>query len=179
MAALTSANQQLQNASGLVGTTLTGLNSISTMMTTVQATLIKLADGNVQGSQRTLESSQLKSELSDIKNYITDSNYNGKTLIGNFGATPAGYGNVSVVRNEQGSSYTVATTNASAFYNALTSLSTSTGTTQISAAVAALGTARCFHHDVKQRQCGAEQIRQCIQLLDLPGHVQQPTVLTP
>ena len=144
VAALTSANQQLQDASGLVGTAVTGLTSISKMMSTVQSTLITLANGGDTGTERALNSSQLKTELSTIKTYITDSNYNGKTLIGNFGAAPAGYGNVSVVRNEQGASYTINAFNASAIYNALTSLATSTGTTQVAAAVAALGTAGVF-----------------------------------
>jgi flagellin-like hook-associated protein FlgL len=45
--ALTSANQQLGNATGLMSTTQTGLNSVSNMMSSMRDTLIK------RGQQRT------------------------------------------------------------------------------------------------------------------------------
>ena len=139
VAGLTSANQQLQNANGLVKTTLTGLDSVSSMMTTMQATLTKLADGSVQGSERTQYQTTLQNELADIKNYITDSNYQGRTLIGNFGAA-TGFGNVNTIRNETGAQYTLNTTDASSIYKALTSLGNASKTsTQISAALTATG----------------------------------------
>lgn len=140
VAALTSANQQLQNATGLVSATLTGLNSISAKMTSMQAILVKLADGNVQGNTRTQYQSEVNNDLTDIKNFITDSNYNGKSLIGNLGTAP-GWGNINVTRNELGAQYTISTTNASAIYHALTALGNASKTsTAIAAALTATGT---------------------------------------
>ena len=139
VAALTSANQQLQNASGLVGTAMTGLNTISTLMTTMQATLVKLADQNVTGNERTQYQTDLQNQLSDIKTYITDSSYNGKTLIGDFGAA-AGYGNVSVVQNDQGAQYAIGKTDASSLYKAITSLANAaTTSTSIAGALTTSG----------------------------------------
>jgi len=137
VAALTSANQQLQNSSGLLSATTTGLNAISNQMTTMHGILVKLADGSVQGNERAQYQSQIKSYLADIKNYITDANYNGKTLIGNFGAA-TGYGSVNVIRNEQGSQYTINATAASGIYAGMTSLG---GTTQTATTIAAALTA--------------------------------------
>lgn len=144
VAALTSANQQLQNTAGLLTTTTGGLTSISNQMSTLKATLIKLTDGSVQGNQRTQYQSQVRTFLADIKNNITDSNYNGKTLIGNFGSATAvaaaGYGNTSVVRNENGAQYTINATNASAIYAGITSLgNAATTSTTIAAALTKTG----------------------------------------
>src|SRR5271168_143381 len=47
--ALTSANQQLGNATGLLSTTQSGLNNISNMMGSMRDVLVKLADSSVQG----------------------------------------------------------------------------------------------------------------------------------
>src|SRR6201992_1473557 len=51
--ALTSANQQLGNVQGLLSTTQSGLNHVSNMMTSMRDVLVKLADTNVQGNDRT------------------------------------------------------------------------------------------------------------------------------
>jgi flagellin len=139
VAALTSANQQLGNSSGLLKATNTGLTSVSNQMTTMHAVLVKLADGTVQGNTRTQYQSQVRSYLADIKNYIADSNYNGRTLIGNFGAA-SGFGSVNVIRNEQGSQYTINTTAASGIYSGMTTLGKAAQTsTQIAAALTATG----------------------------------------
>jgi flagellin len=140
VAGLTSANQQLsQTSSGLLSTTLSGLNSISTQMTSLQATLVKLSDGSLSTTERTQYQTNVTNDLANIKNYITDSNYNGKSLIGNFGASP-GFGSVNVVRNEQGAQYTIGTSDGSAIYKGLTALGNAAQTsTQIAAALTATG----------------------------------------
>src|SRR6202161_265700 len=51
--ALTSANQQLGNAQGLLSTTQSGLNNVSNMMGSMRDVLVKLSDQSVQGSSRT------------------------------------------------------------------------------------------------------------------------------
>ncbi len=60
--ALTSANQQLGNVNGLLTTTLTGLNSASNTINDLNAVLVKLADGNTQGSQRTQYQAQYNTD---------------------------------------------------------------------------------------------------------------------
>jgi flagellin len=114
VSALTSANQQLGNVQGMLSTTLSGLNNVSTLMNTMQGVLVKLADGNTQGSQRTQYQQQYTSDLANLKTFITDSTYNGKTLINSSAAS--GYGSINVVRNENGAVYTISQ------FDAMTSL---------------------------------------------------------
>src|SRR5271157_1337502 len=99
--ALTSANQQLGNVQGLLSTTISGLNNVSNTMNSMRDVLVKLADGNTTGNQRTQYETQYQSLLANVKTFIQDANYNGKTLIGNIGGT-AGFSKVSVIRNEVG-----------------------------------------------------------------------------
>lgn len=64
--------------------------------------------------------------LKMVKTAITDAKYNGKTLIGNIGGT-AGFSKVSVVRNENGATYGIATFSGSAFFDSLSFTSTQMG----------------------------------------------------
>lgn len=119
--ALTSANQQLGNAQGLLSTTQTSLNSISNTMGSMRDVLVKLADNSVTGNDRTNYVNQYKSLLLNLKTFIQDSNYNGKTLIAN-GAAVSGagvFGNVAVIRNENGATYGIATYSGSALYKSI------------------------------------------------------------
>src|SRR4051812_31528113 len=81
--ALTSANQQLGTVQGLLSTTQTGLNRISNTMASMRDVLVRLADGDVTGDQRKQYISQYSSMLSNVKTFVQDAGYNGKTLIGN------------------------------------------------------------------------------------------------
>ena len=82
--ALTSANQQLGNVQGLLSTTQSGLNDISNTMASMRDVLVKLSDSNVPGNAaRTSTSAQYNSLLANVKTFIQDAGYNGKTLIGN------------------------------------------------------------------------------------------------
>src|ERR1700681_4113766 len=51
--ALTSANQQLGTSQGLLSTTMSGLNNISNMMSSMRNVLVKLSDSSVIGADRT------------------------------------------------------------------------------------------------------------------------------
>src|ERR1700761_5168892 len=81
--ALTSANQQLGNVQGLLSTTQSGLNNVSNMMASMRAVLVKLGDQSVQGTDRSNYEPQYASMLANVKTFIDDASYNGKTLIGN------------------------------------------------------------------------------------------------
>ena len=121
--ALTSANQQLGNVQGLLSTTNTALNDVSNTMSSARDVLVKLADSNTQGTQRAQYIQQYKSLLTNIKSFLQDATYNGKTLVGNIGGN-TGFGKVAVVRNENGATYGVATFSGSAFMASVTFTST-------------------------------------------------------
>lgn len=136
--ALASANQQLGNVQGLLSTTMSGLNNISNMMSSMRDVLVKLSDGNVQGNDRTNYSSQYKTMVANIQTFIQDASYNGKTLIGDITGSNGTFVRVAVARNESGSSYGIATFGGSALYGSINFT-----TTQMSASptIAALITA--------------------------------------
>ena len=122
--ALTTANQQLGNVQGLLDTTVNGLTEVSDQVNTLRSTLTNMADST--GTQKTQYLAQYNSELTQLQTYFQDSTYNGQTLVGNIGGT-AGFGNVVVVRNEVGSTYSVGTFSGSAFAASL-ALTTTTAT---------------------------------------------------
>ena len=136
--ALTSANQQLGNVQGLLSTTHSGLNNISSMLGSMRDVLVKLADSSIQSNDRTNYQKQYASMLANVKTFVQDANYNGKTLIGDLTGSSGTFGRVAISRNENGSTYGVATFSGSALFG-----SVSFTTTQLSSAatVAALITA--------------------------------------
>src|SRR4051794_14206027 len=136
--ALTSANQQLGNVQGLLSTTMSGLNNISNMMSSMRDVLVKLSDGNVQGNDRTNYQTKFKSLLDNVKIFIQDATYNGKTLIGDLSGSNGTFARVAVARNESGSTYGIATFGGSALFGSINFTSTQLSA---SATVAALITA--------------------------------------
>ena len=106
--ALGAANQQLGNVQGLLSTTMTGLNDISNTMASMRTVLVKLADSNVAGTQRNQYIAQYQSLLTNVKSFIQDASYNGKTLIGNIAGHSGTYARVATVRNETGATYGIA-----------------------------------------------------------------------
>lgn len=125
--ALTTANQQLGAATGLVTTTLTGLNQISNAVNDARKVLVTLADGNTQGTTRTQYQAQYNSDVANIKSFLQDASYNGKTLIGNISGASGTFARVAVVRNETGASYGIATFSGSAFLGSITFTATQLG----------------------------------------------------
>ncbi|HET9019641.1 MAG TPA: flagellin [Acetobacteraceae bacterium] len=114
--ALTSANQQLGNVQGLLGVTNSALNDVSNLMNSARDVLVKLADGNTQGTQRTQYVTQYQSLVANIKSDIQNADYNGKTLIGNISGSVGTIGAVNVVTNEVGSTYNIGTFSGSKLY---------------------------------------------------------------
>ena len=133
--ALTSANQQLGNVQGLLSTTKSGLNNVSNMMASMRDVLVKLSDSSVQGTERSNYQQQYNSMLSNVKTFVQDADYNGKTLIGDLTGSSGTFGRIAVARNENGSTYGIATFSGSALFGSI-----SVTSTQLSAAatVAAL-----------------------------------------
>ena len=94
--ALTSANQQLGGVQGLLSTTQSGLNNISNTMASMRDVLVKLSDGNVQGNDRTNYEQQYNSMLANVKTFVQDASYNGKTLIGDLTGSNGTFARVAV-----------------------------------------------------------------------------------
>jgi len=122
--ALTTANQQLGNVQGLLSTTQTGLNNISNTMASMRDVLVEMA--NSSGTTFTQYQAQYKSLLANVKTFIQDATYNGKTLIGDFaGSTPMA-ARVAVIRNDSGATYGIVAQGMSTVYNAIAGLATYT-----------------------------------------------------
>lgn len=147
--ALTSANQQLGGVQGLLSTTQSGLNNVSNTMTSMRDVLVKLSDGNVQGTDRTNYEQQYKSMLANVKTFVQDASYNGKTLIGNLTGSNGTFARVAVARNESGSSYGIATFGGSALYGSINFTTTQmNGASTIAALITATGTFLNQQHSV-------------------------------
>ncbi len=106
---------------GLLTTTLAGLNGASNTINALNAVVVKLADGNTQGSQRTDYVAQYTSDVAELKSQLNGANYNGKTLIGNVGGAPAGviFGRTAVVQDQLGTTYGIATFSGNTLYTSL------------------------------------------------------------
>jgi len=139
--ALTSANQQLGTVQGLLSTTQSGLNNISTMMGSMRDVLVKLADSSVQGNDRTNYEQQYTSMLANVKTFVQDADYNGQTLIGDVTGSSGTFGRVAVTRNESGSTYGISTFSGSALYGSLSFTTTQLGgASTVAALITASGT---------------------------------------
>jgi len=139
--ALTSANQQLGGVQGLLSTTQSGLNNVSNTMASMRDVLVKLSDSNVTGTQRTEYEQQYKSMLANVKTFVQDASYNGKTLIGNLTGSSGTFSRVAVARNESGASYGITTFSGSALYGSISFTTTQlNGASTVAALITATGT---------------------------------------
>jgi flagellin len=143
--ALTSANQQLGNVQGLLSTTLSGLTDVSNTLTSARDVLVKLADGNTQGTQRTQYIQQYQSLMANVKSDLQGADYNGKTLIGDITGSIGTIGSVQVVKDEVGDTYNIATYSASGLYSSVNFTSTVLqSATQVAALIGTSATSATF-----------------------------------
>ncbi len=141
VSALTTSNQVMGGVQGLLSTTLSGLNNISNTLSSMRDVLVNLASSSTQGSTRTQYEAQYNSLLSNVQNYIQDAGYNGMTLIGNVSGSDGTFQSVSVVRNELGATYGIATFSGSALYASLAFTSTQlASSTAVAALITSTGT---------------------------------------
>jgi flagellin len=139
--ALTSANQQLGGSQGILATTMSGLNKISNTMTSMRDVLVKLGDSNVTGADRTNYTAQYTSMLANVKTFIQDANYDGKSLIGDLTGSNGTFGRVAVARNESGSTFGIATFGGSALFGSIGfGTTTLAGAATVAALITASGT---------------------------------------
>lgn len=113
--ALTTVNQQLGSAKGLVGTAITGLTSVSNTLIAAKSLLVKIGDSSISSDQRDQYVTSFASLVTQVANTVDGSTYNGKSLLGKSvdNATTAAATNnksavdVSVISNETGSQSTI------------------------------------------------------------------------
>lgn len=111
LAATTSANQQLGGVKGLLDTTRTGLENVSKALQDVKSTVVKLSDSNITPGQRQQYMAALKEQFSQISNFITDTTYNGQSMLNTTADPSAGgatLGEIRTVRNGEGATYAFA-----------------------------------------------------------------------
>jgi flagellin len=153
--ALTSANQQLGDVQGLLSTTQSALNDVSNTMASMRDVLVKLSDQDVQGNDRSNYISQYNSLLGNLKSFISDATYNGKSLINDLGSSTINH--IAVVQNEVGGTYGIATFSGTKLYNSITFsgvLGQTTNTTAANSAAALITASGSF---IKwQNSVGAE-----------------------
>lgn len=135
---LTSANEQLGGAQGLLGTATTGLNAVSNLMSvgdqSLQASLTKLADGSLSSSERSQYISQYQTTLKGVQNALNGSDYQGHNLISGTTAGQGTPGAVNVVSDEVGTQITLNSFAGSGLYNKLNLTTTVLGSaTQVKA----------------------------------------------
>ena len=138
--ALTSANEQLGGAKGLLKATNTALTSISTTMIAARKVLVSLSNSAVQGNERTQYQDQYRSMMTSLKGFIQDAAYNGKTLIGNLTGSAGTFGGVAVIRNEVGTTFSIGTFSGSGFFASVAFNATTLTATAAQAAITASGT---------------------------------------
>ncbi|MDA8048613.1 MAG: flagellin [Rhodospirillales bacterium] len=141
VSALSTSNQVMGGVQGLLSTTLSGLTTISNTLTSMRNVLVNLASASTQGTTRTQYEAQYNSLLSNVKTFIQDAGYNGMTLIGNISGSNGTFGRVSVVTNEVGQTYGVATFGGSALHMSLSFTSTQLGSsTTVATLITSTGT---------------------------------------
>jgi flagellin len=113
--ALTSANEQLGGAKGMLETTMSSLRNVSETLTKMKEVLVKLADSNVTGQTRADYVQQFNDLRSSVQDFINDAGYNGKSLLKGTGSFTSQYAaTLSVVRNQLGTQYQINGYDASA-----------------------------------------------------------------
>jgi flagellin len=106
VAALTSANEQLGGAKGMLETTMSSLRNMSDTLTKMKQVLVKLADGNVTGQARADYVTQFNDLRESLKDFINDAGYNGKSLLKGTGDFTKQYvATLKVIRNQLGTQY--------------------------------------------------------------------------
>jgi len=125
--ALTSVNEQLGNAKGLVGTALSALGKLSDSVNTARTLLVKIGDSSIAQDQRDQYVTSYKNLVVAVANTVDNSTYNGQTLLGKATGAVAG-ASKTVINSEQGSTNTISAADNSGLANTLATLIGSTFT---------------------------------------------------
>ena len=119
--ALTTVNQQLGNAKGLVATTLTGLSSISNSVNDAKNLLVQIGDASISQTQRDQYVTSYRTLVERVADAVDASTYNGQTLLGSASGAVAG-ASKQVINNESGATSTLSAEDVSGLATQLAAL---------------------------------------------------------
>ena len=119
--ALTTVNQQLGSAKGLVGTAVTSLTNISDSVTQAKSLLVDIGNQSISDDQRNQYITSFKNLVTQVANSVDGSSYNGQTLLGKTGVSGSAQSE-SVINSNAGTSSTLASEDSTTLANALASL---------------------------------------------------------
>ena len=106
VAGLTAANEQLGGLKGIIDVTLQGLGQVSKTMVELRTVLTRLADGTINTEQRSQYEQQYGQLRTQVQRFIDDATYDGRSLLDVNAAS--GGGDIITIRNETGTTLTVA-----------------------------------------------------------------------
>jgi flagellin len=106
VAGLTAANEQLGGLKGVIEVTMQGLSQVSRTMVDLRTVLTRLSDGTINGEQRAQYNQQYEQLRTQAERFISDATYNGRSLLTT--DTAAGGGDIISIRNEAGTTMTIA-----------------------------------------------------------------------
>jgi flagellin len=130
IAGLTAANEQLGGLKGVIDVTLQGLGQVSRTMVELRTVLTRLADGTISDDQRDQYEQQYGQLRTQVERFIEDATYNGRNLLST--VATSGGGNIVAIRNETGTTLTIAA------FDGVTDLLVTTAPTDASGAQAAI-----------------------------------------
>jgi len=119
--ALTSVNDQLGNAKGLVTTSMSALGKISDSVNQAQKLLVQIASNGTTQEQRNQYVTSYKAIVTQVADYVDNSKYNGQSLLGNAAGAVAGTSKT-VISSETGTSKTLNSEDMSGLASNLASL---------------------------------------------------------
>lgn len=102
-------NEQLGGVKATLKTTFAALSVVSDTMKQLRATLTRLANGAISSDQRTAYKDQYELLAKQVKSFVEDAFYNGRTLLSTVAASSGG--NITATRNEAGGLFTTEAVN--------------------------------------------------------------------
>ena len=124
--ALTSVNEQLGSAKGLVSTSLSALGKISDSVNLAKGLLVKIGDASITQDQRDQYVASYKSLVTSVANTVDNSKYNGQSLLGSVAGGAVAGASKTVINSETGSTSTLSGEDVSGLANTLATLIGST-----------------------------------------------------
>lgn len=119
--ALTTVNQQLGSAKGLVGTAVTSLTNISDAVGQAKQLLVEIGNQSISSDQRTQYETSFKNLVTSVANSVDGSSYNGQTLLGSADGTVSATSQ-KVINSSTGSTSTLSAEDSTTLANALATL---------------------------------------------------------
>jgi flagellin len=106
VAGVIAVGEQLGGVKGVLETTFASLSVVSDTMKQIRAVLTRLADAAISTDQRNTYEDQYELLAKQVKDFIGDATYNGRTLLSTDAA--ASGGDITAIRNEGGGTFTIA-----------------------------------------------------------------------